>query len=140
MFSFGAVEIVPKIKEKVPDLAILDVMLQDEDGYEIVKKIRQSPKVCVFIENMDYQNPNQFGYGIVSGFRKMAEAENWTVDVHAVTPDFQRVHAYDFFMMREGYQASFVLGFTLLDPWMAEFHQTRFPTVLYDNYINKMYI
>lgn len=105
-----------------------------EMGY-IVKKIRQCPKVCIFIENMDYQNPNQFGYGIVSGFRKMAEAENWTVDVHAVTPDFQRVNAYDFFMMREGYQASFVLGFTLLDPWMAEFHQTRFPTVLYDNYI-----
>ena len=32
-----------KIKEKVPDLAILDVMLPDEDGYEIVKKIRQNP-------------------------------------------------------------------------------------------------
>ena len=32
-----------KLKEKAPDLAILDVMLPDEDGYEIVKKIRQNP-------------------------------------------------------------------------------------------------
>ena len=27
----------------MPDLAILDIMLPDEDGYEIIKKIRQNP-------------------------------------------------------------------------------------------------
>ena len=32
-----------KLEEKVPDLAILDIMLPDEDGYEIIKKIRQNP-------------------------------------------------------------------------------------------------
>ena len=36
----NAAQFYKKIKEKVPDLAILDVMLPDEDGYEIVKKIR----------------------------------------------------------------------------------------------------
>ena len=39
----NAAQFYKKIKEKVPDLAILDVMLPDEDGYEIVKKIRQNP-------------------------------------------------------------------------------------------------
>ena len=32
-----------KIEERVPDLVLLDVMLPDESGYEIVKKIRKSP-------------------------------------------------------------------------------------------------
>ena len=32
-----------KLEEKVPDLAILDIMLPDEDGYEIIRKIRQNP-------------------------------------------------------------------------------------------------
>ena len=32
-----------KSEEKLPDLVLLDVMLPDESGYEIVKKIRQMP-------------------------------------------------------------------------------------------------
>ena len=38
-------------------------------------------------------------------------------------------------MMQQGYHASFILGFSLLDPWMEEFRSSRVPTVLYDNYI-----
>lgn len=32
-----------RVEEKVPDLAILDIMLPDMDGYEIVKKLRSNP-------------------------------------------------------------------------------------------------
>ena len=32
-----------KIEERLPDLVLLDVMLPDENGYEIVKKIRKTP-------------------------------------------------------------------------------------------------
>ncbi len=32
-----------KLEEKIPDLVILDVMLPDESGYDIVKKIRNNP-------------------------------------------------------------------------------------------------
>lgn len=32
-----------KIEERVPDLVLLDVMLPDESGYDIVKKIRKTP-------------------------------------------------------------------------------------------------
>ena len=32
-----------KIEEKLPDLAILDIMLPDENGYDIVQKLRKNP-------------------------------------------------------------------------------------------------
>lgn len=44
VYCFGdAAHFYRKLEEKVPDLAVLDVMLPDEDGYEIVKKIRENP-------------------------------------------------------------------------------------------------
>lgn len=38
-----AKELFFKIEEKVPDLAIVDIMLPDKDGYEIVKELRSNP-------------------------------------------------------------------------------------------------
>jgi LacI family transcriptional regulator len=38
-------------------------------------------------------------------------------------------------MIEHFYAGAFVLGFSLLDPWMKEFKTTKIPTVLYDNYI-----
>ena len=38
-----AKEFYRKVEERVPDLVLLDVMLPDESGYEIVKKIRKTP-------------------------------------------------------------------------------------------------
>ena len=35
-------ELFDKIEEKVPDLAIVDIMLPDKDGYEIVKELRNN--------------------------------------------------------------------------------------------------
>lgn len=105
-----------------------------EMGY-INKRIRQNAKICIIIENMDYSNPNQFGYDIVEGFKQLAEMEGWIVDIVPVTIDFQKLNPYDVFMIQEGYQASFVLGFSLLDPWLEEFRTTHYPTVLFDNYV-----
>jgi len=39
----SAKEFYRKIEEHVPDLVLLDVMLPDESGYDIVKKIRKNP-------------------------------------------------------------------------------------------------
>ncbi len=36
-------ELFAKIDEKVPDLALVDIMLPDKDGYEIVKELRSNP-------------------------------------------------------------------------------------------------
>lgn len=38
-----AKEFYRKVEERVPDLVLLDVMLPDESGYDIVKKIRKAP-------------------------------------------------------------------------------------------------
>ena len=38
-----AKEFYRKVEEHVPDLVLLDVMLPDESGYDIVKKIRKNP-------------------------------------------------------------------------------------------------
>lgn len=38
-----AKEFYRRVEEKVPDLVLLDVMLPDESGYDIVKKIRKTP-------------------------------------------------------------------------------------------------
>lgn len=44
VYSFEtAKEFYRKVDERVPDLVVLDVMLPDESGYEIVKKIRKQP-------------------------------------------------------------------------------------------------
>ena len=103
-------------------------------GY-INKRLHQNTKLCIIIENMDYKNPNQFGYDIIEGFKQMAESEGWLVDIISVTIDFQKLNPFDVFMIQEGYRAAFVLGFSLLDPWMDEFRTTHYPTVLFDNHI-----
>ena len=99
---------------------------------------RRTPKkLCILIENMGYQDPNQFGYDLIAGFREMACPEGWVVDVVPLTEEFQRTVTYREFVARGGWRGTFVLGFSLLDPWMEEFPTTQIPTVLYDNYIKE---
>ncbi len=108
-----------------------------ELGYTNKRFQRKEKKLCILIENMECNTPNQFGHDIVLGFKQMAEPEGWQVDVVPVTIDFQKLTPYGVFMMQQDYQASFILGFSLLDPWMQEFRVSRVPTVLYDNYIKE---
>lgn len=93
-------------------------------------------KLVIIVENMDYSTPNQFGYDIIHGFLDMAESDGWTVDIFPIDKEFQRGIPYSVFMMERGYLGSFILGFSLIDPWMAEFKSCKFPTVLYDNYVS----
>lgn len=106
-----------------------------ELGYINKRQQKKSKKLCILIENMDYDTPNQFGHDIVLGFKQMAEPDGWTVDIIPINIDFQKLTPYDIFMMQSGYQASFILGMSLLDPWMKELRISGVPTVLYDNYI-----
>ncbi len=124
----GATDVSDEMKRKILETAV-------ELGYTNKRLLKKEQKICIFIENMDFENSNQFGYDIVLGFKQMAELEGWTVDIIPVTPQFQRETPYGVFMIQQGYHASFVLGFSLLDPWMQEFRTVRIPTVLYDNYV-----
>ena len=98
---------------------------------------RNLKKFCIFIENMEYTEPNQFGYEIIAGFREMAGSDGWMVDVVPLTEEYQRTITYQEAMAQGGWRGAFLLGFSLLDPWMEQFPTAQVPTVLYDNYIKE---
>lgn len=112
-----------------------------EIGYINKRSQKKESKICIIVANMNYETPQQFGYDIVQGFKQMAEPEGYTVDIIPVTKEFQRTTPYGIFMFEHNYQAAFVMGFSLLDPWIEEFRAVSIPTVLYDNYIkNNPYV
>lgn len=41
---FGAGEFLKRMKEQAPDLVLLDIMLPDADGIDVLKQIRQNPQ------------------------------------------------------------------------------------------------
>lgn len=106
-----------------------------EMGYTRIARGSVRPKLAVFIENMSHEKPDDFGYDIIVGFRKMAEPAGYTVDVIPITQAFQRETHYDEYMMGHDYRGALFLGLSLPDPWMREFETCRFPTVLYDNHV-----
>ena len=126
----NATDVSEEMRRKILETAV-------EMGYINKRSQKKEHKICILIENMDYDTPNQFGYDIILGFKQKAEPEGWTVDVIPVTPEMQKMVPYNVYMMEYGYQAAFVLGFTLIDPWMKEFRTTHIPTVLYDNYVKE---
>lgn len=131
---------VSKALNQAPDVSetlrktVLETAIEMGYTQKRLKK-DESKKLCIFIENMNFESPNHFGYDLVMGFKKMAEPEGYTVDLLPITADFQKKTSYDIFMLENGYLGAFILGFTLNDPWMVDFETTCMPTVLYDNYI-----
>lgn len=106
-----------------------------EMGYSRISRSSIRPKLAVFIENMSYEKPDDFGYDIIVGFRKMAEPAGYTVDTIPITQTFQRKTHYNEYIMGHNYRGALLLGLSLSDPWMREFEACRFPTVLYDNHV-----
>lgn len=127
----GASDISEELRQMVLDTAV-------EMGYATKKsKKEENRKLCIFIENMDYETNNQFGYEIVLGFKQNAFRHKWDVTVVPVTPSFQLAEKYDTYMLKHGYCGAFLLGFALHDEWMKQLETTTMPTVLFDNHIKK---
>lgn len=127
----GASDISAEMRQLVLDTAV-------EMGYAS-KKIRSTGtrKVCIFIENMDYENIEQFGYEIVIGFKLSAARRHWDVTVVPANLNMQMEEKYDTYMLKNGYSGAFLLGFTLHDDWVRQLSKTTVPTVLLDNYIDR---
>ena len=107
-----------------------------EMGYTKIRRQKDvQKKLCILIENMEYKEPHQFGYEIILGFRQLAEPAGYAVDIIEMTEKIQKNTPYDVFMLQNQYIGAFVVGFSLNDPWMKDFHTSQMPTVLYDNYI-----
>lgn len=124
----NATDVSEDMRRKILETAV-------EMGYINKRAQKREHKLCILVENMDFDTPNQFGHDIVLGFKQKAEPEGWTIDVIPITAEVQKLTPYSVYMMEHGYQAAFILGFSLIDPWMKEFRTTHIPTVLYDNYI-----
>lgn len=125
----GAADISEALQKTVLETAV-------EIGYTKIRRQKNSTKkLCILIANMDYTESHHFGYEIILGFRQMAEPAGYFVDIIPVTEQLQKSTPYDIFMLQNGYLGAFILGFSLSDPWMKDFHTSRTPTVLYDNYI-----
>lgn len=122
----GAKDVSKAMRQQVLEKAV-------ELGYSRGIRKRAAPRIAVFIINMDYRKPEDFGYDIVSGFRKAAEPAGFQVELIDLDRKLQETTRYDEYMVYGNYSGGLFLGLSLLDPWLKEFETCRTPTVLYDN-------
>lgn len=123
----GATDVSESTRKSVLEIAV-------ELGYS--RPARSGGKrLCIFIENMAYTAPEDFGWDIIMGFRKMAEPAGACIEVVPLTVQTQKQIPYDQYMLSNGYAGAFFLGLTLNDPWMQDFRSSRTPAVLYDNHV-----
>lgn len=126
----GANDISDELRQIVLDTAV-------EMGYTTKRSRKEdNRKLCIFVENMNYEAPDEFGYEIVLGFRQNAIQHKWNVEIIPVTPEFQENSTYDTYLLRNSYSGAFLLGLALQDPWMKQLQLTTMPTVLLDNFIS----
>ncbi len=127
----GADDVSETLRKKVLETAV-------EIGYER-NRVRKDTanRLCIIVENIHHEDPGDFGHDIVMGFKKLAVPAGWEVDVVAITEERQKEISYDAFMLSHEYKGAFIIGMSLLDPWMEELKTARTPAVLYDNYIQE---
>lgn len=127
----GASDISEELRQLVLDTAV-------ELGYTTKRMKKEAhKKLCLFIENMDFESADQFGYDIVLGFKQAAYRDRWDVTILPINPAFQQQEKYDTFMLKNGYSGAFLVGFALQDEWMTQLEATTIPTALFDNFIKK---
>ena len=108
-----------------------------ELGYAPPARRGTAKRFALFITNMACATPDDFGYDIMIGFRKLAEPAGYQVDVIPLDTKMQQENRYDTYMVSNRYLGGFFMGLSLLDPWIKEFETCNTPTVLYDNHILK---
>lgn len=110
-------------------------------GYNIKNlKTQAQKRLCIFIENMDYDSVEQFAYEIILGFKTEALENNYEVDVVPFTMNEKPKYKYDNFMREKNYCGGFLLGFSFHDQFVQQLNNTIYPTVLLDNYIDNEHV
>lgn len=126
----GASDISEELRQMVLDTAV-------EMGYSTKRsKKEENRKLCLFIENMNYESIDEFGYDIVLGFKQNAFRHKWDIDIVPINQNFQMEEKYDTYMLKNGYCGAFLMGMALHDEWMKQLENTTMPTVLLDNFIS----
>lgn len=125
----GANDISDEMRQLVLDTAV-------EMGYASKKmRAKKRRKLCVLVDGIEYETPEQFGYELVMGFKKAATRRDWDVDVVSVDPSMKISDKYDSYIFRNNYDGAFLLGFNIYDEWTMQLKDTIIPTVIFDNYI-----
>ena len=124
-----AKDVSKRMKQAVLEKAV-------ELGYSRSNRTSDAPRVAVFITNMEYTQPEDFGYDIVVGFRQAAEPAGYYVELIPLDIEMQNRMRYDEYMVMGNYCGGLFLGLSLLDPWIREFETCITPTVLYDNHVS----
>lgn len=122
----GARDVSPKTRQMVLEKAA-------ELGYTRPARQTRQGTIAVFVINMEYEKPEDFGYDIISGFRKAAEAGGYKMKLVPLNLNLQLEYRYDDYMKARDYCGGLFLGLDLLCPWLRELASSRTPAVLYDN-------
>ena len=124
----GAQDVSESMRRAVLEKAV-------ELKYTRLSRNRTAPQVAVFIANMEYKKPSDFGYDLVLGFRKAAEPMGYQVNLIPLTLQLQQRWSYDSYMLQNNLAGGVFLGLSPKDPWLREFETCRTPAVLHDNYV-----
>ena len=90
----GAKDISEETRQLVLDTAV-------EMGYAVKRVQRKGThKVCILIENMEYNSIDQFGYEIIVGFKLAAARRHFDVTVLPTNLNMQAEEKYDSFMLK----------------------------------------
>lgn len=125
----GASDISETMRQLVLDAAV-DLGYKPRSMQGIDNK-----KICIMVENMNYESIDQFGYEIISGFERAAARKKYEVTIVPTNLALQTKEQYDTYMLKNGYSGAFLLGFELHDDYVKQLDQTKVPTVLLDNFI-----
>ena len=124
----GAGDVSQNMRRMVLEAAV-------ELGYSRLVRSDDTPRLAIFITNMEYLRREDFGYDILVGFRKMAEPDGFLTEIIPLTIETELSIGYEAYMMQHNYQGALFLGLSLDHPWLKDFEACRIPTVLYDNRI-----
>lgn len=80
-----------------------------EFGYSRLRRSDDTPKLAIFITNMEYTKRTDFGYDIIVGFRKMAEPEGFLAEIIPLTIEMEENNRYEEYMMQHNYRGAVFL-------------------------------
>ena len=126
----GARDVSAAMRQTVLEKAV-------ELGYSKGPRNTNAPRLALFITNMAYTEPEDFGYDLIAGFRKAAEPAGFQVELIPLSIEMQQQLGYDAYMIQHNYCGSLFLGLSLRqDPWMKDFETCKTPAILYDDHIS----
>ena len=124
----GAPDVSETLRKAVLETAV-------ELGYSRSLRKKGAKQLCLFIENMAWSAPGDFGYDIVTGFRKIAEPAGFLVKEVPLDEAMQKQISYDEYMLQYNYVGAFFLGLSFSDVWLRQLRTSHTPAVLLDNYV-----